>query len=259
MMWTTQRRSNIGGLAAITCGKGRNVLLLHGVGLRAEAWNAQLDLPVRITAPDMPGHGESKWNGKDMLFEDFVMAALAVLEALDGPTTVVGHSMGAMLAIELADRASEKVSAVATLNAVFERSTAAKAAVLQRSAELDGKTIPDQAPTLVRWFGNEASQERDVCANWLNNVNPMAYKSAYTAFAKSSLPSRGRLARLQCPALFMTGSLEPNSTPAMSKAMADIAPDGRAIVVEGAAHMMPMTHPREVNSALAALVEEVSK
>lgn len=258
MMWTTQQRSKIGGLAAITRGTGPNVLLLHGVGLRAEAWSAQFDLLGRIIAPDMPGHGESAWHGNDLLLEDFVLAALAVLEDLDGTTVVVGHSMGAMLAVELASRAAGMVSAVAALNAVFERSPAAREAVEQRSAELDGKTIPDQTPTLGRWFGSEVSEERDACARWLKDVNPAAYKSAYTAFATSSNPNRGSLARLQCPALFMTGAKEPNSTPAMSKAMAAVAPHGRAIVVEGAAHMMPMTHPREVNAALSALVEEVS-
>lgn len=258
MMWTTQQRSSVGGLAAITRGTGANVLLLHGVGLRAEAWGAQFELPGRIVAPDMPGHGHSAGRDGGLLLEDFVLAALSVLEKMDGPTVVVGHSMGAMLAVELAGRAADMVSGVAALNAVFERSPAAKEAVERRAAELDGKTIPDQTTTLDRWFGRAASEERFACDQWLNAVNPAAYKSAYTAFATSSAPDRERLAWLQCPALFMTGAEEPNSTPEMSKAMADLAPNGRAIIVEGAAHMMPMTHPDPVNAALSALIEEVS-
>jgi len=259
MMWTTQQRSKIGELAAITRGIGPNMLLLHGVGLRAEAWSAQFDLSARTVAPDMPGHGESKWCGGDLLLEDFVLAALAVLEDLDRPAVVVGHSMGAMLALDLANRAADMVAGVVALNAVFERSPAAKEAVQQRSAELDGKTIPDQTPTLQRWFGSERSEERDACARWLNDVNPAAYKSAYTAFALSRVPDRESLARLHCPALFMTGSKDPNSTPAMSNAMAALAPFGRACVVEGAAHMMPMTHASDVNGALSALIAEVTR
>ena len=45
---------------------------------------------------------------------------------------------------------------------------------------------------------------------------------------------------LACPALFMTGGDEPNSTPEMSEGgWHGIAPHGRAVIVEGAAHMMP--------------------
>lgn len=258
MMWTTQPRSEIGGLAAITRGSGPTVLFLHGVGLRAEAWNAQLDVPSRMIAPDMPGHGESAWHGDDMSLEGFVLAALAVLRSLEGAAIVVGHSMGAMLALELANRAPEAVSAVVALNAVFERSVAASKSVQERAAMLDGKTIPDQTGTLERWFGTKSSAERDACVRWLNEVSPAAYKSAYTAFATSRNPSRDALMRLRCPALFMTGAEEPNSTPAMSQAMAALAPQGKAITVEGAAHMLPMTHPAAVNAAIRAMINEVS-
>lgn len=258
MMWTTRPRSDLGGLAAMTHGEGPNVLLLHGVGLRAEAWCAQLELKARITAPDMPGHGESPWLGGDHSMETFVQAALAALHSIKGDVVVVGHSMGAMLAIELANRAASSVSAVVALNAVFERGPEAKEKVQARAAALDGNTVPDQTPTLERWFGREGSTARDACESWLYSVHPPAYKSAYTAFANSGVPNRHSLDRLQCPALFMTGSQEPNSTPAMSHAMADLAPDGRAIIVNGAAHMMPMTHPVEVNTALNTLIAEVS-
>jgi pimeloyl-ACP methyl ester carboxylesterase len=53
----------------------------------------------------------------------------------------------------------------------------------------------------------------------------------------------------------MTGAQEPNSTPAMSRAMADLAPDGQAVIIEGAAHMLPMTHREEVNTHLLSFAE----
>ena len=258
MTWITQPRSSVSGLATVTRGTGPILLLLHGVGLRAEAWGAQFDLPARIVAPDMPGHGESPWNHNKMALEDYVLVALDVLKGLEAPAIVVGHSMGAMLALELANRAPEWVKAVVALNTIFERSLPAQESVQGRAAELDGKSIPDQTPTLERWFGIDASAEREACATWLIDVNPAAYKYAYTAFATSQLPDRVGLSRLSCPALFMTGSEEPNSTPAMSETMASLAPKGRSIIVDGAAHMMPMTHPSEVNAAILSLITEVS-
>lgn len=259
MTWTTQQRSEVKGLSAIVAGRGRPVLLLHGVGLRAEAWAAQiaaLSTSFKVIAPDMYGHGESPCPSTPLAMEDYVLAALEVLDELDQSALVVGHSMGAMIALELAFRAPDKISAVAALNAVFERPPEASAAVKSRAASLNGIAVPDPEPTLQRWFGTVPSPERTACDTWLRTVDPMGYRWAYEAFAHATGPDRSALTSLPCPALFATGALEPNSTPGMSRDMAALAPHGRAMIVEGAAHMMLMTHAGHVNTALLDLAQE---
>ncbi len=260
MTWTTRPRSEVGGLAAIQAGSGPDVLLLHGVGLRAEAWGAQLDALAsanRLTAPDMPGHGESPLGDSGGGLSDYINAALNVLGCLKGPVVLVGHSMGAMIALELAAKAPDQVRGVVALNAIFERSAKAAQAVHDRASELDGETRADSTGTLRRWFGDGASPERDACREWLMAMDPAAYKLAYTVFAQSQSPRRDELENLACPALFLTGSLEPNSTPEMSRNMADATPNGRAQVIDGAAHMMPMTHAIQVNAAISSFQSEV--
>ncbi len=86
-------------------------------------------------------------------------------------------------------------------------------------------------------------------------MDPEGYKAAYSVFAREDGPADEALRKLSCPALFMTGGREQNSTPAMSRAMAALAPDGRAEIVADAAHMMPMTHPELVNRALLEFAE----
>ncbi|MDN3722137.1 hypothetical protein QW131_30475 [Roseibium salinum] len=93
---------------------------------------------------------------------------------------------------------------------------------------------------------------RAACRRWLTGVDPAGYRAAYRVFAQEDGPSDTDLGRLASPALFMTGSREPNSTPKMSEQMAALAPKGAAQIVEGAAHMMPMTHAQEVNAVIAA-------
>lgn len=257
MIWTTRPRYERAGLAAIEAGAGAQIVLLHGVGLRSEAWNRQIDALAEahhVTAFDMPGHGESAVRSEMSRVSDF---ADAVLAAIDGPALVVGHSMGAMIALDLAVRTPDRVRGVVALNAVFERSPEAARAVQARAAELDGVSVADPRGALARWFGTDDTPERAACQDWLCSVTPAGYKAAYTAFAHNPGPRRADLARLFCPALFMTGGLEPNSTPAMSEAMAAIVPKGRAIIVPDAAHMMPMTHPEVVNAALLDFVAEV--
>lgn len=257
MTWTTRPRSEAAGLAAIVAGDGPTILLLHGVGLRAEAWALQIDAlsaEFRVIAPDMPGHGARAWSKTNMRLQDYGDSVLALLES---PALVVGHSMGAMIALDIAARYPEKVRGIAALNAIWKRSEEASAAVRARANRLDGQTPADPEGALERWFGEAPSSERDACGRWLREVNPAGYKAAYSVFASSDGPDEADLAHLSCPALFMTGGREPNSTPQMSQAMAALAPHGRAIIVEDAAHMMPMTHAPVVNAALQDFAREV--
>lgn len=243
MTWTTRPRSEFGSLQAIRTGTGPTVVLLHGVGLRAEAWGAQIDDLARdfeVIAPDMRG-------GKTLA--DYTDP---IADALTAPSWIIGHSMGAMMALDLALRFPSKVRGVVAMNAIYHRSAQAKDAVQARAASLDGKTTGDPTPTLNRWFGETPSPERTACDRWLRAADPQAYRDAYTMFAREDGPKA--LDELACPALFLTGSDEPNSTPAMSHAMAALAPHGRAEIIEHAAHMMPMTHSATVNAHLRAFL-----
>ncbi|MCT4558994.1 MAG: alpha/beta hydrolase [Pelagimonas sp.] len=259
MTWTTRQRSEVGALAAITTGAGPDVLMIHGVGLRAEAWNAQMDalaVDHRVVAVDLPGHGHSPLPAGDL---DLAAYTDAIAAGMTGPAMVMGHSMGAMIALDLAIRYPHLVTGVVALNAIYQRSTAAKQAVRARAASLDGVTMADPSGTLDRWFDPSPSPERQACATWLQEVNPAAYRMAYDIFAREDGPAPAKLADVACPALFLTGQDEPNSTPDMSRAMAGIVPQGRAQIIENAAHMMPMTHADEVNAHLRRFATEIRR
>src|SRR3954465_8596938 len=83
-------------------GSGPPLLLVHGFG--GAAWNfselVRLLPGRRLIVPDLPGHGGSSALPATTLagFAD-VLARL-----LDAPTDVVGHSMGGVVALRLAER-----------------------------------------------------------------------------------------------------------------------------------------------------------
>ena len=55
-------RQTRNGIAFLEQGQGEAVLLIHGVGLNAEAWGPQIAALAethRVIALDMPGHGQS--------------------------------------------------------------------------------------------------------------------------------------------------------------------------------------------------------
>lgn len=181
---------------------------------------------------------------------DYVAWAARVVQALGlGPVSVAGHSMGALIALGLAVHHPDLVARAALLNGVYRRSPEAKAAVLARAAEIGAGAGGIEAP-LARWFGPEETDLRDRVAGWLRQVSQAGYAAAYRAFAEGDATYADRLATIRCPLLVLTADGDANSTPAMTQAMASLAPQGRAVVIAGHRHMVNLTAPEAVTAAL---------
>lgn len=252
------QRKILGGTAYAETGEGEPILFIHGVGMRAEAWAPQVEAFAathRVIVLDMPGHGGSSPppEGADLAF--YAAKALRLLDDLGiAAANVVGHSMGGLAAMELAISHPHRVMRLAVLNSVYERSAEARAAVEARAAAIaPGMSFEG---TLSRWFAGEETPWRGLVRDWLAATDTASYAAAYRVFAASDRRFSGRLSDILCPALFATAGGDPNSTPAMAEAMAQAAPRGRASVIAGARHMMPLTHAAQTNALIAALLAE---
>lgn len=248
-------RNKTGKIAWREAGRGAPVLLIHGVGLNADAWEPQiagLSPRRRVIAMDMPGHGQSDLLPEGAGLADFVGAAAQLVDDLGlGATAVVGHSMGALVALGLALDHPDKVTALVALNAVYCRDPVTRAAVAARAAQLSKGVVETLGP-IQRWFPEDPNGLlARKCADWLRQDDPRGYAAAYRVFATADHAYEGRLGELQCMALFMTGVSDPNSTPVMSDRMAREAPLGRSVSLPRARHMMNLTHPAEVTNTIA--------
>ncbi|MEW6633311.1 MAG: alpha/beta fold hydrolase [Pseudomonadota bacterium] len=264
----TMRSKAPDGTGFIRAGSGAPVLLIHGVGMDAEIWLPQIAAMqdrFDVIAIDMLGHGASPLPPENAGLSDFADQAIRLLDHLGlDSVAVVGHSMGALVAQELALRAPSRVGSLVCLNAVFRRPPELAQAVRERAAALGGPGDPSAiAATIARWFGNPIPPAlADAAATArlaLESVDADGYARTYRLFAGADTVHADRLADLAAPALFMTGSEDRNSTPAMSAAMARLAPAGQCLVLAGEKHMMTIASPRKVTERITAFLDRASR
>jgi pimeloyl-ACP methyl ester carboxylesterase len=91
------------------------LLLIHGGKDHARSWDPvarALRAEWRVIAPDLRGHGDSAWaQGSTYTLPEYVLDVAQLIEVLDlAPVTIVGHSMGAAVALYYTGVYPEKVA-----------------------------------------------------------------------------------------------------------------------------------------------------
>ena len=109
-----------GGTLAVECrGSGEPVLMIQGVGVAGCAWRPQVEALVgqhACVTYDSRGVGASSASLAGLSIERLAEDALAILDALSIPRAhVVGHSMGGVIAQQLALDAPGRVRSLALL------------------------------------------------------------------------------------------------------------------------------------------------
>lgn len=119
------------------------MLLLHGLGATGGVWRGFDGL-----APDLPGHGTADWESS-YSFERHARAVLPLLG--DEPLTVIGHSMGGVVALALAALAPGRVRRVVGLGikVTWPPEDAARAAAM---ADRPVATYDDRAEAVDRFL-----------------------------------------------------------------------------------------------------------
>lgn len=239
-------------------------MLVHGVGLDLGMWDdVAAGLAAgghRVLRYDLLGHGRTPAPPAEVVLADFT----AQLETLLGDlqidaATVVGFSLGALVARAYAVRYPARVRHLVLLNSVFGRTDAQRAAVQQRYAQAceQGTGVLIE-PALRRWFSPTfARAHPDVLARVeqrLRDNDARGFLPAYKLFASARDESAEELAGIDAPTLVITGAEDVGSTPAMSSALASKVPGSRLMILDGARHMLPVEHASWLSETLHAFL-----
>jgi pimeloyl-ACP methyl ester carboxylesterase len=238
-----------------------SVVFVHGAGLDHTIWTLQTRYFAHhgrsVLALDLPGHGRSAGPALPSIaaMADWLDSFLQ--DAGIGTTALVGHSMGALIALEMAARFPGRVRALALLGAAPRMPVHPDLLVAaQANDPLAYDLIMDwghgraghmggsRAPGLWLMGGSERLLERSADGVLHGDL---AACNVYDGGADAA-------ARVACPTLLVLGS-EDRMTPAKAgRKLAAAIAGARVTEIPGCGHLMMLEKPDETLDALRTIV-----
>lgn len=255
------------GTAWSSYGTGTPIVFIHGVGMNQSVWAPQvhgLRDEFQIVLFDMIGHGASSFDPGTRDLSDYAAQLAKLMSDLSiGMAHVVGHSMGALVALEMAISYTSLCKSVTAMNGVYCRTVEQRVSVQARAKELSTKGKPASVQeTIYRWFGNPVPEKDQAAANLsstlLMQVPLQGYAKAYEVFSNSDEWHLGRLGSIRVPTLIATGALDPNSSPAMARAMQAEIAGSQLETLADQRHMMNLIAVERVNALIRDFVKKHS-
>ena len=240
-----------------TLGSGPTVLMLHGIGGGHRSFAPQVETLAssgyRAVAWDMPGYGHSA-PIEPYNFKGLAESCIALIESLQcGDVTLLGHSMGGMVAQEVVARRPELVGKLVLCGTSpsFGKPDGdwQRGFIAERTAPLDaGQTMAQLAARLVpKMTGAVALPEGlQLAMHSMSLVNPSTYRRALEAVV--TFDRRANLPNIAVPTLVIAGERDRNAPPAVMKKMAAAIPRSTYIELAGIGHLQNLEAPDEFDA-----------
>jgi pimeloyl-ACP methyl ester carboxylesterase len=246
---------------AIEKGRGRPLLFLHpGIGLDRNAPVVdKLAEHARVIAPSHPGFGGSEQPKSFTTVDDLAYFYLDLIDQLDlKDTTVVGISLGAWIAAEIAIKSTARLSHLVLANAV-----GIKVGARDTRDIVDIFAITEPELNKLAYFDPTiaardypAMDEADVRIVARNREAGARYGwSPYMHDPKL----KGRLHRIRIPTLFLWGTADRILTEDYGRAYCAAIPGARFEPIERAGHYPHIEQPDAFARAVFAFTQGPTK
>jgi pimeloyl-ACP methyl ester carboxylesterase len=242
-------------------GDGTPLVFLHGAAglLDDSRFLAALGAAgYRVLAPELPGYGRS--TGEELLEDmlDFTLHGWDVVDALEVDRPVLaGHSMGGMIAAEMAAVCPARPTALALIapNGLWD----------------DDHPVADLFSLLPFQFAEVLFADPSAGAALLTGGVDFDDMDALTDFYVANarrlgtagkilfpIPNRRlakRLYRVTAPGLLVWGTEDAYIPPSYASLWASLLPGAPVVMVDGSGHMVPYEQPERLAAALLGFLD----
>jgi pimeloyl-ACP methyl ester carboxylesterase len=259
-------------------GSGPLIVLVHGITGRSEQWVPVMEgLGDRFTvfAPDLLGHGESAKPRGDYSLGAYASGIRDLLVGLNAePATIVGHSLGGGIAMQLAYQFPERCCRLVLMSS---GGIARDVHPLLRAASLPGSElvlplitherllrVGQAISRAVGLVGFQAGADIAEGARGYASLNDREARAAFIHTIRAVIdPTGQRISALDrlylaeaLPSLIVWGADDPIIPPAHGEIAHRAMPGSRLELIEGAGHFPQVTHPVRVARLLREFMEE---
>lgn len=259
-------------------GSGPLIVLIHGITGSSAQWIPVMDLlrdRYTLLAPDLLGHGESAKPRGDYSLGAYASGIRDLLVGLEAePATVVGHSLGGGIAMQLAYQFPERCGRLVLMSS---GGVAREVHLLLRAASLPGSEIVLPLITHARllklgeavgralgMIGLQAGADIAEGARGYASLNDREARAAFLHTIRAVIDPMGQrvsaLDRLYLaealPSLIIWGDNDPIIPSDHGEIAHRAMPKSRFELIGGAGHFPQMTDPIRVARLLTDFVEE---
>jgi pimeloyl-ACP methyl ester carboxylesterase len=248
------------------------VVLLHCSGSSGAQWRAltaRLGARYRVLAPDLIGYGAGgPWCGRgEFSLAHEAAAVRSLLGRVGAPVHLVGHSYGGAVALHIARTRPELLRSLTLIEPsafhLLRNGDATDAAALR---EIKAVAAEAGAALIVGDYGRGFSRFVDYWSGPGSWADLPAEKRALLApqLAKVVLDFHALFAEpaeledvcdIALPTLLVQGGCTALPSRCICARLRTALPDAAFRVVQGAGHMLPLTHRDQVNAFVAAHIE----
>jgi 3-oxoadipate enol-lactonase len=245
-------------------GDGPALMFWPSLLMTGSLWSAQMDRfkeDHRVIAVDPPGHGGSEPLTRAFTFDECVATVDAILDEL-GVERVhfVGNSWGGMIGATFAATRPARAASAVLMNCTASpagRRQRFEYGMLIRLARLRGGLKPPLTRSAIDAFlGPTSKQQRPAAVEHVRAAARAVDIGSVRWAVQSVVPDRpdqrALLPRISAPVTVVAGAEDATFPVAETRVVSDGIPGARFVVIGGAAHLVALEVPEEVNHLIAA-------
>jgi pimeloyl-ACP methyl ester carboxylesterase len=244
-------------LRYIDTGAGEPPLLfIHGWTCNRTNWRDQIPhfaKKHRVVAVDLRGHGESDKPDQDYTIEGFVGDVAWLIRELSlNKPVVIGHSMGGVIALNLARQHPDLARAIVMVDApLFEVSDALRPVLDQLFAGFQTPAYAAVAEAFTRQFMFDANTKPEIITDTLDNMGA-SQRVTLTALASTLDAAAHKSGSIPVPALYIRAVTQISSEDELRSQF-----PGLGVITVPSAHFVQMEQPAATNNIISDFLDKL--